>query len=205
MLVRCTENAIASFDTNSAIGQELHGAFGEGSKLFDITAGASYVVYAVAIRKGLPWYFIADDSYEHLLYPLPYASACFEEIDSRVSRCWSVGFRGENGKIGGMSEVLITFCEWARDGGFFERLIDGSRREADLFQRYKAFMDLEYPAPVATDEAEQLEQEWVMCPKCTEVWKADATLGMTRCPKCSARLLNPVYEAEKMLGATSGL
>lgn len=189
MLVRCLNNKISCVDAQSAIGQKLRQSVGTGTDSLDVTVGSSYTVYAVAIREGDLWYFIADDLYESLSYPLAYASVLFEQADNCVSSCWEVGVRGEDSK----SEVLITFKEWIDDVMFFENLIDGNDHEVELFQRYKTFMDVEHPSPSIADKAEAVDDAWFMCPKCSETWESKSTLGMIRCPKCSATLLNPQY------------
>lgn len=60
----------------------------------------------------------------------------FEEVDSRVSSCWRVGFR----RKASASDVSIAFEEWLSDEMFYERLIDGNDREVEVFQRYKRLL-----------------------------------------------------------------
>ena len=193
MLVRCVSNNIKSVDSQSAIGRELHQSVRTHGGALNITVGTSYTVYAIAIRNCYPWYFVADDLYECLSYPFAYASAFFVETDVRVSSCWTVGFRGANSKVEGMSEVLFTFKEWANDEVFYERLVDGNDDDLELFQKYKDFMDMEYPLSFVTDTAELVEDNWLMCPKCIDAWESDSILGMVRCPKCSTMFLNSKY------------
>jgi len=187
MLVRCLNNKISGVDAPSAIGQELRQSVGPGTDLLDLTVGSSYTVYAISIRDGGPWFFIADDLYESLSHPLAYASVMFEEADNSVSSCWKVRMRGAK------NEVLIAFKEWVDNAMFLENLIDGNDHEVELFQRYKAFMDMEYPSPSIPDEAELVEGNWLMCSQCSEAWETESTLGMIGCPKCSAVMLNPRY------------
>jgi len=189
MLVRCLNNKISGVDSQSAIGQKLRQSVGTGTDLLDVTVRSLYTVYAVAIQDGNPSYFIADDLYESLSYPLAYASILFEEFENCVSSCWKVAVGGEESK----TEVLIAFKEWIDDDRFYENLIDGNDREVALFRRYKVFMDMEYPSPSVTDEAKVLEGSWLMCSKCSDAWESESTLGMIHCPKCSATLLNPRY------------
>lgn len=193
MLVRCVSNKLESVDPRSAFGRELQQSVKTDGCSLDVTVGTFYTVYAIAIRNSYPWYFIADDLYARLGYPLSYAAAFFVETDVRVSSCWTIGFRGPKSKIKGMSEVLFTFKEWASDEVFFERLIDRNEDDVVLFQKYKNFMDMEYPLSYVTCTAELVEDNWLMCPKCVDAWESDSILGMVRCPKCSKMLLNPKY------------
>ena len=40
-------------------------------------------------------------------------------------------------------------------------------------------------------EAKVLDENWVMCPKCDEVWELDSRLGTTKCPACNTVMNNP--------------
>lgn len=191
MLVRCLHNKINFIDAHTVIGQKLRQSVGIYNDALDVTVGSLYTVYAIAIREGVPWYFIADDLHEILSYPLAYASVLFDERDNRVSSCWEVVIQGKDSN----SEVIIAFKEWVNDANFFEHLIDGNALEVQIFSQYKAFMDMEYPSPSINDKAELLEDAWLMCPHCAEAWESAITLGMIRCPKCFSCLLNPRYLA----------
>jgi len=193
MIVQCRHNQVSDVDPESAVFQELRESVKNDTDALDLTVGNLYVVYALVVRRGFPWYFIADDLYGRLSYPLAYAANFFDIIDNRVSRCWTIGFRQSGRRRENISELLITFKEWVDDAMFFERLIDGNDREIAIFRRYKAFMDLEYPAPWVDAKAELLQDSWVMCPECNEAWESGMSTGMTRCPKCSKVLLNPLY------------
>ena len=203
MFVRCVSNNIKCVDPQSAIGRELHQSVRTHGGALNITVGRTYTVYAIAIRNCYPWYFIADDSFESSLYPLAYAPAFFVETDVRVSSCWTVGFRGANTRVERMREVLFAFKEWANDEVFFERLVDGNKNDIELFQKYKNFMDMEYPLSFVTDTAEFVQDNWLMCPKCIDAWESDSVLGMVRCPKCSTTFLNPRYSPSVRMPPTA--
>ena len=190
MLVKCVCDDLRSVDPRSELGQELGRSFGTGTHRLDLTVGSLYVVYALEIKGGWIRYFVADDMFSSTLYPVPYYATFFEVVDSRVSRCWTVGFRG----VGTRSlEVLVTFEEWSKDPVFYERLVDGSDLEQSVFRQRKEFMDIEFPNPSIIDSAEPLDGRWLLCPKCGEAWESQAKEGMTRCPKCNALLSNPFF------------
>lgn len=201
MLLRCMHNKISLIDAQSAIGQKLRQSVSTDTDALDVTVGALYTVYAIAIREGVLWYFIADDLHEVLSYPLAYASVLFDETDNRVSSCWEVMVQGKDSN----REVIIAFKEWVNDANFFEHLIDGNLLEVQIFRRYKAFMDMEYPSPSITDKAEQIGGAWLMCPRCAEAWESETMLGMIRCPKCFTCLLNPRYSASPYLVSLKSL
>ena len=196
MLVRCVHNKMNFVDAQSAIGQKLRQTVSTDTDAFDVTVGSFYTVYAIAIREGVPWFFIADDLYEVLSYPLAYASVLFDETDNRVSSCWEVVVQVKDSNC----EVIIAFKEWVNDANFFEHLIDGSDLEVQIFRRYKAFMDIEYPSPSITNKAELIGDAWFMCPICAEAWESESKLGMIRCPKCFTCLLNPRYSGGSRKG-----
>ena len=205
MFVRCVSNNIKCVDPQSAIGRELRQSVRTPGGALDLTVGRTYTVYAIAIRNCYPWYFVADDYYDEWSssYPQNYAAAFFVETDVRVSSCWTVGFRGANMKVEGMREVLFTFKEWANDEVFYERLFDGNKNDIQLFQKYKKFMDMEYPLSSVTDTAELVHDNWLMCPKCIDAWESDSVLGMVRCPKCSTTFLNPRYSPSVRMPPTA--
>ena len=203
MFVRCVSSNIGSVNPQSAIGRELHQSVRTHGGELDVTVGRTYTVYGVAIRNCIPWYFIADDSYEWSLYPLAYAPAFFVETDVRVSSCWTIGFRGANVKVEGVREVIFSFEEWAQDEVFYERLVNGNESDLELFQKYKDFMDMEYPLSFVTDTADLVKGNWLMCPKCFDAWESDSVLGMVRCPKCSTTFLNPKYSPSVPMQSTA--
>ena len=197
MLVQCVTNSIHQVAPRDPLGQDWRQWFGSSSDLLSLRAGALYTVYAVRMDVNHhARYFIADENYDSqvpLSYPMSYASFFFDVIDARVSSCWTLGIPSKNSKSKCDSELLLTFKEWVGDESFYESLVDGSAREVNIFEQYKAFMDMEYPSPSVTEKAELIEDNWLMCPKCLEAWQSDVILGMVDCPQCSSVLLNPRY------------
>jgi len=190
MIVRCTCNDVRKVKSSSDLGQELKGWFGPGTHSLDLRIGAFYVVYAVELTRGWVRYFVADENYPSTFYPSGYFAAFFEVVDPRVSRCWTMQWRGVN-KTG--SEVVLSFEEWAADSAFYEQLVDGGYEEGCTFRDRKEFMDLEFPNPSIVDDAEVFGEGWLLCPKCDEEWESHSVEGMVRCPKCMALLSNPRF------------
>ena len=194
MLIQCVTNNTNQVSSQLPLDQELRQSKDASTGLRDISIGTLYTVYAVHISvNNRTSYFITDNNYGALWYPISYESFFFDVIDDRVSSCWALGLQGNNSKLKKGSEVLITFKEWVNEEMFFEDLVDGSTREIEVFKQYKAFMDIEYPSPCVTDRAELIEGKWLMCPKCCEAWESAVIWGMVGCPQCSSVLLNPRY------------
>ena len=198
MIVRYVYSEIDSVDDQSATARDLHRSMGVHGSAPDLTIGTLYTVYAIIIKDHDSWYFVADDLYKILSCPIAYSSQFFDVVDVRVSSCWTVGFRnvGSTGK--GMRDMIFAFLEWVEDIMFYERLLDGDSADVELFRKYKDFMDMEYPQAFVRDTAELIEDNWLMCSICIDCWQSDSVLGMVRCPKCSAMLLNPRYSSSDL-------
>lgn len=191
MRVQCVNNQVQKKLMGSFVNKDFVSSIGSYGEVLDLTVNKSYIVYAIEVRDGHLWYFIADDLYESLSYPLAYASIFFSKLDSRVSNCWLLDNYDHQSHE--KRNITFAFKEWVEDSSFFELLIDGSDHEVTIFQKYKEFMDLEYPYSEITEKAIGLEGDWVMCPMCSEAWEVITNLGMTSCPKCNKIMLNPRY------------
>lgn len=189
MLVQCVCNDIRHVDSESELGKELRGWFGADTYTMNLTMGRLYVVYAVAVHH--PWlrYYVADDLYTRTEYPFGYFAAFFKVVDRRPSRCWTLGHQGPDGRS---PEVLLACDEWATDPTFYERLVDGLGHEQHVFRERKEFMDLEFPNSSIGYDAEFLGEGWLLCPRCSKAWESQSCEGLVRCPKCKARLSNPL-------------
>lgn len=108
------------------------------AKVFHVTEGKQYTVYALTTRRGLVWYYICDD--RGLNYPVWHPAALFQIEDGRPSRYW----RFTHGAHKRDGDVVFAFPEWAADpGAFYDRLSDGERIAVDLFRTYRTVMDRE--------------------------------------------------------------
>src|SRR4051812_30735358 len=76
--------------------------------ILPITVGASYLVFALTIRRGGVWYYVLDD--QDLGFPVWYPAPLFEVIDARLSRFWIFGFSDDGRRDG---DALFAFREWA--------------------------------------------------------------------------------------------
>lgn len=51
--------------------------------------------------------------------------------------------------------------------------------------------------PNILESAGQMDSNWLLCPKCNDVWESDSTQAMVICPKCKNAFRNPRYLAKK--------
>lgn len=95
---------------------------------FDVSVGEEYTVYAITILKGHCWYFVFDRTSAD--YPKWNPAALFEVSDPSLPASWVFGYI----RVPGREEYpVISFPEWALDGHFYERLVDGFGDATDTF------------------------------------------------------------------------
>lgn len=105
-----------------------------------LTVGKIYVVYAIAYwNSPYPRFYVCDNNYNSISYPMPYLSAFFEAINSRIPKYWFFNILEEESKI----YTLLSFKNWVEDKSFYENLIDGKAEEVEIFQKYKEKIDKE--------------------------------------------------------------
>lgn len=193
MLVKCASNKIEGLSVGDDLRRQLRDSYRVPEGTLHLTVGEIYVVYATQIRTTCATFFIADDDFPALSYPVPYEAVFFEIVDDRLSRHWR--FRslvgGNRGSSGQTDLVLLSFPEWVHDEGFYERLLDGEDRATTDFHRQKSLLDMEFPNPLVTTAALSSEGDWTICPKCSDAWESKSLDGLIRCPGCSSLLLNP--------------
>jgi hypothetical protein len=58
-----------------------------------------------------------------------------------------------------------------------------------FLENYTKFSD-----PTITKEATYIEDDWLLCPECSEPWQSMSLDPMVICPKCNNALHNPKYK-----------
>jgi len=53
--------------------------------------------------------------------------------------------------------------------------------------------ELAKPIPEIQEKANDLGDNWLMCPLCQEAWENHSKYGMVRCPNCNHKLHNPKH------------
>jgi len=105
----------------------------------DVVVGQTYVVYAINVLAGFPYYYVRRG---HRGDDWGFApSLCFEMLDARPSRLWRCGVDYTRRKT---PKFLLAIKEWVEEPSFFERLVDCRDRELRLMTDAAAFMDAEY-------------------------------------------------------------
>ncbi len=134
MLVRCIDN------TNANVPDEFLDPAGglNRSAKYDLTVGTEYVVYALAVRRGQCWYYLAGD--DHPYYPVRYPAPLFSVSDARLSSRWRYAYTPTHRD----HQILMTFAEWAGDPLFYDRLTEMEPAETQMYQQEKARMDAEH-------------------------------------------------------------
>lgn len=148
--------------------------------------GNYYVVYGVFFKEGSVFVEILFN--ERRLYTDTLPLELFEIFDRRLSKYFVLGQIG----IKGMLLPFISFPEWASDRHYFEKLVDGDKESRIIFNYYRDILYLEYKHPDIKQSAILIQDNWVQCPICTEVWTPSYTLlEMCKCPNCHTVSLNP--------------
>jgi predicted Zn-ribbon and HTH transcriptional regulator len=54
--------------------------------------------------------------------------------------------------------------------------------------------ELAEPIPEIRKSAEDLGDDWLMCPLCQEAWQSQSIYGMVECPQCKSKIHNPKFK-----------
>ena len=95
-----------------------------------LVIGNHYPVFAVAFRDGVPWYLICEEINDD--YPTPHCSAFLDLVDARVREDWMLSLSDTN-----VGKGALLPPEWASDGRYLEKLVDGDDDAIALFRRLK--------------------------------------------------------------------
>ena len=195
MLIHCTKNQVSQLEAAPDAQEEILSWFNFSDDQVSLNVGKLYVVYAVTFRANYPWYYVADETYVATRYPLAYPAPLFAVVDDRLSQYWAFAFipDGRDGSEIRRSRTVISFREWTRDETFFERLVNGEQGAVEVFSKYKALLDLEFPNPSISLSATLSEADWLLCPQCGNAWETRSKAGLVQCPNCSAILSNPRF------------
>lgn len=64
MRARCLHNDLAALQADSAFAEAIATVYPRRDEAFDLKVGAEYVVFAIADRFGVDWYYVFDDPKE---------------------------------------------------------------------------------------------------------------------------------------------
>nr|BFD33036.1 hypothetical protein GTC16762_26540 [Pigmentibacter ruber] len=98
--------------------------------------GKEYTVYGLLICDGILNYYICSNEGDEC--PYSEYSLFFEVIDNRPSKFWRFFYDIND------SSIMQIFKEWNEDIFFYGNLVDGDRKEVEIFKKYKKLMDDEF-------------------------------------------------------------
>ena len=102
---------------------------------YALIPGNSYVAYGFTVWQDHIWFYVCDEDYPSVWYPIMHPAALFHVVDPRLSKYWVFGHHPE--APNGRHLFIVSFPEWAGDQGFYERLVDRSETALRIFQEYK--------------------------------------------------------------------
>ncbi len=154
-------------------------------KFENVVIGKDYVVYAKEILNELVFYYIADEDF--MGTPKCYPSELFKVIDSRDSKYWFC----EKLNVYGDEVIITSYDSWAKDAFYYSKLEDREPTALDEFLTFKTKMDLEYAFPGIESYAEDIGDNWYLCPECSEAWAVEIKSQdeLVKCPNCKTILL----------------
>lgn len=127
MIVRCRTNVIeeiADVELREHILEHVHLAE------VDLRVGHCYPVLGVLFRDGVPWFLVCEDPKDD--FPKTHCSALFDIEEGCVPEGWQLSLGSSN-----VGNNAILPAEWAEDGQFFEKLVDGDAEAVRVFQTIK--------------------------------------------------------------------
>jgi len=156
-----------------------------------VSSGGLYVVYFMHMVEGSPLRISVGPDFPHVYDDHPLSQ--FMLVDGRLSRHWIV-HRINTGVELKQHLYLWGYPEYAQDNNYRLALVNGERWAIEVFERYREFLELEFPLPNVESRATLIADGWYQCPKCQEAWECYSKDGMVRCMACRALHHNPVYQ-----------
>ena len=136
MKVKCIHNTGQFLSSDLINGQYL--GWNKEMEFVTITPNNLYIVYAISIINHHKFYMICCDDYGNIDYPqiLPYE--LFEVIEKEWSKYWH-----KKSPLPSESNYDIGFKEYVEEPYFYGNLLEGYKRELDIFAHWKRLIDEE--------------------------------------------------------------
>lgn len=116
MRVRCIHNDVSALRHSRVFDEAIANVYPRREDPFDLAIGAEYVVFAIAHKFAIDWYYVFDDPTEP--YPRWFPAALFEVVDGKRGPDWLVlPEPRDDGLVEGPRV-------WANTANFYERLVD---------------------------------------------------------------------------------
>ncbi|MBQ1784247.1 MAG: hypothetical protein II007_15840 [Gammaproteobacteria bacterium] len=142
MYVRCIANDVAKLD-NELVKMRLADSIRREGQDEDLLLGATYKVVAIE-RWGDGGIRVYLHTVEENDYPYPYPIEMFDVIEPTIPMGWCVSLEQYDC---GMYIKRIGFPEWANDGSFYERLVDGDEEAVAVYKNYQHRNVSGHPSP----------------------------------------------------------
>lgn len=135
MIVKCKEDKGKNLSTQLF----SHPGWNDEMEFAELTIGKTYIVYAIIHVEAIPFYLICGDTYDgvYVKYPSLLPSSLFEIIHNQQSTLWELK---QNTKDVGFKEIL-------NEKYFYGNLVEGLKREVQIFLSVKRDIDQENTCP----------------------------------------------------------
>jgi len=153
-----------------------------------LEVGEFYVVYAIYVKqdRGVSFH-ICGESY----IPRHYPDFLFEIIDPRLSKFWVYGNYCKINHEVKYNLSIFSYSEWALNyREFWNKLVNGDKNTRKEFYHFKELIDHEYKIPSVKLHAAVVEDKWVKCPLCVNIWEVCDRFELVSCPQCNEVLIN---------------
>lgn len=137
MKVVCRINSLNNISDSYAL-DRLKKYISKPDGNIDLDIGREYKVYGVVFWDNCPWFYLCPADYDQ--YPKPFSLEFFDVVDDTLSPLWRLSSfsQGEY-----ETATSLVFDEWAKDPGFYEKLIGGDSEAVDIFAKYRKIIDQE--------------------------------------------------------------
>jgi hypothetical protein len=127
MIVRCKTSVIEEIEDarlRAHVREHVHLAE------VDLKVGHCYPVLGVLFRDGVPWFLVCEDPEDE--FPKTHCSALFDIEEGSIPDGWQLRLGPSN-----VGNNALLPAEWAEDGQFLEKLVDGDAEAGRVFQAIK--------------------------------------------------------------------
>lgn len=148
-----------------------------------LDVGKIYQVYGISVIEGFMSYYILRRDIE----PYSEMSCFFNVVESSIPDDWTLVFQDTN-------NFQFLPKEWAKNEMFYENLIHLKKDNEqeifkDIIEKYKKY-DI-YQDNDIKEIGKILDNKWIQCPNCLEVWEQTDKIGIINCNKCNLKMNNP--------------
>ena len=143
--------------------------------------GIEYTVFAMYIGKPIEVMIQVDS--------LPAAPYCIrlddvEIVDNRLSKFWVFGEEMPNKNNSMNRPAILAFPEWVKDVFFYENIVESKDNSGDIWREYRSKMEREFAPSYLVKSVTILDDGWLQCVNCSNVWQSTFDGEVVSCPSC---------------------